>query len=212
MTIIYIVIVSMVFINIDVVTQLLHVVEDLSDMFDNGDPYDIIYLDFKKAFDQVSHKRLAAKIESHGITSKLHKLIYCFLSNRLQWVKVGTSCSSKSNVTSGIPQGSILGPTLFAIYINDLPNCLTSQCKMSCDYVKMCNKSFYHDIAQMDINNLLKWSSNWCLYLNTYKCNVLNSGEKNIDCDYFKSIGEVDYKLNNSQLVKDLGITFDPFF
>ena len=55
------------------VTQLLHVVEDLSDMFDNGDPYDIIYLDFKKAFDQVTHKRLAAKLESHGITSKLHK-------------------------------------------------------------------------------------------------------------------------------------------
>ena len=60
------------------VTQLLHVVEDLSDMFDNDDPYDIIYLDFKKAFDQVSHKRLAVKLESYGIASKSHKLISCF--------------------------------------------------------------------------------------------------------------------------------------
>ena len=104
MTMIYMVIVNMVFVNI----ELLHVVEDLSDMFDNGDPFDIIYLDFKKAFDQVSYKRLAVKLESYGITSKSHKWISCFLSNRLQWVKVGTSYSNKSNVTSGIPQCSIL--------------------------------------------------------------------------------------------------------
>ena len=57
---------------------------------------------------------------------------------------------------------------------------------------------------------MLKWSSKWCLYFNTNKCNVLHSGEKNTDCDYFMSIDEVDYKINNSQLVKDLGVTFDP--
>ena len=181
------------------VAQLLHVVEDLSDMFDNGDPFDIIYLDLKKAFDQVSHERLAVKLESYGITSKLHKWISCFLSNRLQWVKVGTS------VTSGIPQGSILGPTLFAIHINELPNCLISQCKMLADDQQIYNKSFNHEIVQMDINNMLKWSSNWCLYFNTDKCSVSHSEEKNTDCDYFMSIGEVDYKINNSQLV-----TFDP--
>ena len=112
---------------------MLHVVEDLSDIFNNSDPFDIIYLDLKKAFDQVSHKRFAVKLESYGITSKLLKWISCFLSNRLQWVKVGTSCSNKSNVASGIPQGSILGPTLFALYINYLPNSLTSQCKMFAD-------------------------------------------------------------------------------
>ena len=64
------------------VTQLLHVVEDLSYIFDNGDPFDIIYLDFTKGFDQVSHKTLAVKLESYGITSKLPKWISGFLSNR----------------------------------------------------------------------------------------------------------------------------------
>ena len=152
---------------------------------------------------------MAVKLESNCIASKLLKWISCFLSNRLQWVKVGTSCSNKSNVNSGIPQGSILGPTLFAIYINDLPNCLTSQCKMFADDVKIYNKSFNHDIAQLDISNMLMWSSNWCLYLNTNKCSVLHSGEKNADCDYFMSIGEVDYKINNNQLFKDIRVTFD---
>ena len=54
---------------------------------------------------------------------------------------------------------------------------------------------------------MLRWSSHWCLYLNTDKCSVLHIGEKNTDCDYFMSIGEVDYKINNSPLVKDLGVT-----
>ena len=55
---------------------------------------------------------------------------------------------------------------------------------------------------------MFKWLHNWCLYFNTNKCNVLHGGEKNTDCHYFMSIGEVDYKLSNSQLVKDLGVTF----
>ena len=63
--------------------------------------------------------------------------------------------SNKSNVTSFLPQGSILGPTLFTIYINDFPNCLTSQCKMIADDLKNYSKSFNHDIVQMDINNML---------------------------------------------------------
>ena len=106
MTIILILIVSMVFVNIEVVS-LLHVVEDLSDMFDDEDPYDAICFDFKKAFEQVLYKLFALRLESYGITRRLYECISCFLSNWLQWVKVGTSCWSKSNVISG----SILWPT-----------------------------------------------------------------------------------------------------
>ena len=62
----------------------------------------------------------------------------------------------------------------------------------------------------MGINNMVIWSTDWCLYFNTKKCNVLHSGEKNTNCDYIMSVGEVDYKLNNSQIVKDLGVNFDP--
>ena len=75
----------------------------------------------------------------------LLKWISCFLSNRLEWVKLGTCCSRKSNVISGIPQDSILVPILFTIYTNDLPNYLTSQCKMFADDIKIYSKSFNHD-------------------------------------------------------------------
>ena len=76
--------------------------------------------------------------------------------------------------------------------------------------MKINSKSFNHDVVQMHINNMLMWSSNWCLYLNTNKCSVLHSGEKNTDCDYFMPIGEFDFKINNNQSVIDLGVTFDP--
>ena len=69
-------------------------------------------------------------------------------------MKVGTSCSNKSNVTSGIPQGSILGTILFAIYINHLPNCLFSQCKKFADDVNIYSKLSNHGIVQMHINNM----------------------------------------------------------
>ena len=81
---------------------------------------------------------------------------------------------------------------------------------MFADDLRIHNKSFNHDIVQMDINSMLKWSSNLCLYFNTNKRSVLHSGEKNTDCGYFMSIGEVDYNINNSQLFKDIGVTFDP--
>ena len=81
---------------------------------------------------------------------------------------------------------------------------------MLADDVKIYNKSFNHDIIQMDIINMVEWSTGWSLYFNTKRCNVLHDGGKNTNCDYLMSVGEVDYKLNNSQLVKDLGVTFDP--
>ena len=81
---------------------------------------------------------------------------------------------------------------------------------MFADDAKIYNKSFNHDIVHMKINNMAKWSIDWCPYFNTKKCNALHSGEENTNCDYFLSDGEVDYKLNNSQLEKGIGVTFDP--
>ena len=92
-----------------------------------------IFLDFKKAFDKVSHKKLCDKLATYGIRGKTLEWIIDFLSNRTQKVLVGGKISDPVNVMSGVPQGTVLGPLLFICYINDLPNTIKSKIRIYAD-------------------------------------------------------------------------------
>jgi hypothetical protein len=104
------------------VSQLIGVLDELTALTDKGQAVDIIYLDIRKAFDAVPHKRLLCKLQPYGIVDNLLLWIRAFLSGRSQKVRVGNYKSKEAPVLSGLPQGSILGPILFTVFINDLPD------------------------------------------------------------------------------------------
>ena len=153
-------------------------------MIDEKEAFDIIYLDFKKAFDSVPHERLLIKLAAYGLSGNILKWIRSFLSGRTQRVRVGSEKSGEAKVKSGIPQGSILGPVLFTVFINDLPDSLHSICKIFADDTKIYDKSSNHLDIQDDLDRLLIWSDTWDMQFNASKFKVLHFGKNNPGLNY----------------------------
>jgi len=190
---------------------LLEVMEDFSLFIEEGCNIDIIYLDFRKAFDTVPHKRLLEKIKSYGINGKLYDWIKDFLTQRTQKVRVNNQLSKETVVNSGIPQGSILGPILFTIFINDLPEGLKSICKIFADDTKIYDNSDNSKNIQTDILHLQSWSEKWKLYFNVSKCKVMHIGTKENKPreNYFMNDMNKKINIEKCEEEKDIGVIFD---
>ena len=168
-------------------SNLLEFFEEVTKEVDCGNPVDLVYLDFAKAFDKVPHRRLFKKLESCGIEGSVLNWIKNWLSNRRQCVVVNRKFSSWTKVVSGVPQGSVLGPLLFVVYINDLEADLISRVGKFADDTKM-SKSVRNladaNILQDDLSSLEKWAQKWQMEFNEEKCVVIHVGKTNKKFDY----------------------------
>ena len=165
-------------------TNLLEFLETVTKSYDEGDPMDVIYLDFSKAFDKVPHRRLLHKMEALGISGDLLRWVDSWLKDRKQRTVLNGSCSVWADVLSGVPQGSVLGPLLFVIFINDLDECTTTISTMMkfADDTKLGNKATNSDncvLMQQCIDKLIAWANMWCMEFNVKKCKVMHIGRGN---------------------------------
>lgn len=187
------------------VTNLLEFLEVITKHIDDGSPCDIIYMDFMKAFDKVCHQRLLKKLEKHGISGKVLKWIEAWLINRKQRVVLKGETSEWEDVRSGVPQGSVLGPLLFIIFINDIDTGIISTLSKFADDCKLTKKVSTDkeaDEIQIDLNTLEKWSNTWQMMFHPDKCKVMHIGHNNKKRNYFIG-GQQIKKVDNE---KDLGI------
>ena len=158
-------------------TQLLQLIEDLARNMTEGKQTDLILLAFSKAFDKVNHFKLLYKLQVHGVQSNTLRWIESFLVGRSQTVVLDGESSGELPVLSGVPQGSVFGPTLFLLYINDLPENVQSQvCLFADDTAVYLTMQGPNDSGRLqgDLNVLQEWGEKWDMEFNPSKCQVLH--------------------------------------
>jgi hypothetical protein len=191
--------------------QLLKVLDIWTECLDRGSEVDVIFLDFQKAFDKVPHNRLLDKMKYYGFDGPILEWTRAFLKDRRQRVKIHDIKSSWSPVTSGIPQGSVLGPTLFIIYINSLPSTCSSETFLFADDAKLFREILSEDdhrILQADINKMVEWTKSSLLKFNAEKCSTMTITRPRSQTD------KRNYHMNGIQLKetdqeRDLGVIID---
>jgi len=189
------------------VTNLLEFLETITDYTDKGYNLDLIYLDFAKAFDKVPTLRLLEKLSAHSVGGNILRWIKNWLSDRVQRVVLNGSTSTWKEVLSGVPQGSVLGPLLFIIFINDIDDAVDTITiiKKFADDTKIGQIITRRDDSlnlQRALDNLTDWANKWKMNFNTDKCKTMHIGRKNDQSEYLMN----GQKLSKTEKEKDIGV------
>ena len=187
-------------------TNLLETTHDWTMNISNHLSTSAAYIDFKSAFDRISHSKLLYKLSCYGIKGNLYHLIVSFLSSRTQSVKINTSLSKSRPVTSGVPQGSVLGPLLFILFINDIVDNLhtSTSVKLFADDNKLYS-SFSNtepSILQNQLDIIEQWSSLWQLSISYSKCSIMTIGSHKITSPFSHGTNTIP----QVETINDLGV------
>jgi hypothetical protein len=185
-------------------TQLLHVLHTAGKALDKGDKFHLVSFDFAKAFDKVPHGLLIYKLSRYGFGRRIVGWIEEWLQGRKSVVTVNGLRSAEFKVASGVPQGSVLGPLLFLLYINDMPQCIThGECRLYADdtLLGMVVEKDRQDILQQNVSALSKWSDTWNMQFNPTKCEHMQINHKG-------NLPSFDLILNNIKIPKTNSIKY----
>jgi ribonucleases P/MRP protein subunit RPP40 len=157
--------------------QLLQVIDKWTKILDEGGSVYVIYLDLAKAFDTVPHQKLLNKLSEYGVGGRILEWIRQFLTGSKQKVRVRQAVSAWSEMLSGVPQGSVLGPVLFVCYINDLPDIVNSFIHMYAYYTKLFRRVDNDEDREellRDLDLVGGWADMWQLRFNVEKCKTMH--------------------------------------
>jgi len=193
--------------------QLLKLMDLWSEAVDMGNEIDVLYTDFEKAFDKVNHEKLLLKLNMYGVNGNVVGWIKEYITNRKFQVRVNGKLSECFYVKSGVPQGSVLGPVLFIIYVNDIFELCDGKIEMYLyaddaklfTVIKSANDQF---LLQMCINSLVEWCDVWDIRLNVDKCQIVQYNFKGFNYEYKAG----DFNLKVVDNIKDLGVVFENNF
>ena len=176
--------------------QLVLTVNDLAKNLDTNTSTDVLALDFSKAFDVIPHKRLIQKLNFYGVRSNTLRWISNFLTKRFQRVCVNGQSSEWYPVLSGTPQGTVLGPHLFLLFINDIQEEVTSTTRLfadDCLLYRPINSPDDEIVLQKDLDTMVKWSHRWGMQFNPTKCESMRVSRK-------RSPGKTSYNIHGVSL------------
>ena len=191
-------------------TNLMHITQVISSALDNRLQVDVLYTDFSKAFDSINHQILLHKLNNIGACDSLLQLFFSYLDSRSAFVSYNNHKSHMFITQSGVPQGSILGPLLFLLFINDLILSLNCSVLAYADDLKMFNViTNVNDceVLQRNLDIINHWCDTNCISLNINKCNVVSYCKRKNPIRFNYSVQ--NSSITRTELIKDLGVLFD---